>query len=138
MEIDHMKPLLFVFLLFPAAVFAQTDKDYQDVMDKFVRYYNAGQIDSVCTLFPVDTSLQERCFWRWAEQNESSLKEYGKIESYKYLGKVTQGQLALFKVVYKKKGKKAMTFDLSENNLFGTFRFDTRDEEIDELLKKEK
>lgn len=134
-----MKSLLFLLLFLPFAASAQTEKDYQDVMDKFVRYYNADLTDSICTLFPERTERPGmECFWRWAQQDGSSLKKYGKIKSYQYLGKVTQDpeKVAVFKVVYAKKGTKALSFNLPENHKFGTFRFDTTDDEIAAMLKK--
>ena len=77
------------------------------------------------------------CFWRWAQQDGSSLKKYGKIKSYQYLGEVgpDSDKLALFKIVTKKKKTKAMSFDL-ENGKFNTFRFDTTDDEIAAMLKE--
>ena len=53
-----MKSLLFLLLFLPSAASAQTEKDYQDVMDKFVRYYNKNLTDSICTLFPERTEGQ--------------------------------------------------------------------------------
>lgn len=47
-----MKSLPFLLLIIvPLASFSQTQKDCIQVMDKFVRYFNSEQLDSLNSLF---------------------------------------------------------------------------------------
>lgn len=128
-----MKILATIIFLLPLSAVAQTKQDYNLVMEKFVQYYNAQQNDSICTLFPDNTKVASySCFWNFAEP-ERIYKEYGTINSYEYLG--TEGDVTIYKVVYDK-FTKAMSFNLDENLLFGTFRFDTSSDKIKEMLHK--
>lgn len=65
--------------LLPFTGFSQTEKDYQDVMAKMIRFYNSGQIDSLNTLVDQD-------FSEWDHEVENRLKaSFGKIEWYKFM-----------------------------------------------------
>lgn len=133
MKTVNMKYFAVILFMLPAVVFAQAKKDYELVMRKFVEFYNVNDVDSVCTLFPADKD----CFWRIVESDGSSiLEEYGKIASYKYLGKTED--VTVFKVEFSKKETKAMSFNLDKNNKFGTFRFDTSSAEIKKMLRRAK
>ena len=129
-----MKYILFILFIVPVVAFSQTEKDYKQVMDKFVEFYNNDQHDSICTLFPAD-----QCIWRNANPEEIK-KKYGNIISCKYLGiaKKDPEHVTIFKVVFKNMKTKAMSFTLDKENKFGTFRFDTSSDEIKKMLKKAK
>jgi hypothetical protein len=137
-----MKYLLAFLLLMPSAAIAQSQADFEQVMSRFVRFYNDGQTDSICSLFPREREGKaEECFWRWAEQHHdslSSLQEYGRITSYKYLGRdVTDAEpVHVFKVMFSKVGQKAHSFTLDEANRYGTFRFITSSDEIEKMLAR--
>lgn len=127
-----MKYCFFMLLILPAIAFGQTKKDYENVMKKFIKFYNNDEVDSICTLFPNDN-----CFWREADPKGSKDK-YGKILSCKYLGKSAEDpeSVTIFKIVFEKMKTKAMSFTLDHENKFGTFRFDTSSDEIKKMLKK--
>ena len=131
-----MKYLLLLSLLCPCCARAQSEADYQNTMARFVRFYNKGLKDSVCTLFP--KREKTGCFWALADasREERMLERYGRIISYKYLGIDTtdEEQVRVFKVVFAKAGTKATSFTLSEDGLFGTFRLITSSEGIEYML----
>lgn len=130
-----MKYLAILLILLPLGADAQNKKDFKEVMGKFVQYYNAGNTEMVCTLFPANKD--EKCFWRMAEeQGSKSLDEYGKIVAYQYLGKdkTDPGNVTVFRIETEKQGVKAMSFTLEPGNKFGTFRFITSSEEIERML----
>lgn len=136
-----MKYLLAILLACSSIANAQSQKDYEEIMGKFVNYYNNGDVDGICTLFPVDTGAYS-CFWKWAaerrEEGNSHLDEYGRITSYKYLGvDPSEDELAVFKMVIGGEIK-AMSFTLDRNNIFGTCRFITSSESIDKMLAADK
>lgn len=134
-----MKYLVMLLLLLPILVEAQSKKDFKEVMDKFVQYYNADNTDKICTLFKEKKDIG--CFWRWAnEKGSKSFEEYGKITSYQYLGKdkTDPEKVTVFRVNTEKQGIKAMSFTLGQGNKFGTFRFITSSEEIERMLAEGK
>jgi hypothetical protein len=136
-----MRYAMLLLIALPLISFSQTKTDYDNYMARFVRYYNKGLTDSICTLFPVEAGRNEPCFWKWAESSHdtSSYDDYGKIASYKYLGvdKTDPDNVTVFRVVFANKGVKAISFNL-ENKKFATFRFDTSSDEIEGMLKKTK
>ncbi len=106
-----MKYLAILLLLLPLGVDAQSKKDFKEVMGKFVQYYNAGNTEMICTLFP--SNKDEKCFWRMAEeQGSKSLDEYGKIIAYQYLDKdkTDPEKVTVFRIETEKQGVKAMSF----------------------------
>src|SRR5437868_12671540 len=83
-----MKTFLCLAFLLPITVVAQTKTDYHQVMAKFQRFYNAGQGDSICTLFHRDNTTTEKgikCMWS-KEGAADALKRYGILKSFKYIG----------------------------------------------------
>ena len=138
-----MRSLLTLAALFPAIVLAQTQEDYIKMMSKFVKYYNNHQPDSICKLFKPKPDIETGCVWTWFEskhKGQNILADDGKIIDYAYLGKDTTdpNDVGIFKVVYKKRGKVAMSFNLDEHKQFGTFRRITSSPEIDAMLKNSK
>lgn len=134
-----MKKLVMLLLILPLVAGAQSKKDFKEVMDKFVQYYNAGNTDMVCSLFP--EKEDNGCFWRFAEERGSkSLDEYGKIIAYQYLGvdKTDPEKVTVFRIETEQQGIKAMSFTLGRGNKFGTFRFITSSEEIERMLAEVK
>jgi hypothetical protein len=136
-----MKHLVIALIsIMPLAAYAQTKTDYIATMDKFVKFYNNNETDSICGyLFEKETAENE-CFWRVAERHSPARDEYGKILSYQYMDKVKKdpNSIRAFKVIFEKKGVKVMSFHVRKNRRFGTFRFDTMDDEIERMLKKAK
>ena len=138
-----MKFLLAILIFLPVTTIAQSQADFEKVMGNFVRFYNQDQTDSICSLFPTEVNGKAReCFWRWAAEKRpdslSSLKKYGRITSYKYLGvDVTDAEpVHVFEIMFSKAGKKAHSFTLDKAHKYGTFRFITSSDEIEKMLRK--
>ena len=131
-----MKFLLIFLLALPLATFSQSKRDYNRTMEQFVRFYNNDDVNEVCKLF--QNTPEYGCFWRMVEQRSNALDKYGKILSYEYLGKEEPGltNIRVFKVVFEKMGVKAMAFEIAEDRLFRTFRFNTSSDDIDAMLAK--
>ena len=128
-----MKFLMIALLLLPFITIAQTKQDYEKAMAAFVKYYNNQQSDSICT---ANFSDAANCFWAKIRP-ERIYKEYGRIIEFKYLGIAEKDpeNVTVFKVNFERKGVKAMSFNLNEENKFLTFRFDTIDDEIEDMLR---
>jgi hypothetical protein len=131
-----MKFLLIFLLALPLATFAQSKRDYNRTMEQFVRFYNNNDVNGVCLLFYERPGRE--CFWKWAQRDHSTLDKYGRILSYEYMGKVPSdpNDIRAYKVLFEKQGVKAMSFHLGSDRLFRTFRLDTMDEEIEQMLAK--
>lgn len=132
-----MKYFTFLFFLLPLSAIAQTGQDYQEVMDRFVVLYNNDQPDSICAMM---TEGDGGCSWADAQQNGKFLTDYGDIKNYKYLG-IDNGdpeKVTVFKVIFSKKGPKAMSFTLGSDNRFRTFRFTTFSPGIRRMLEHAK
>lgn len=129
-----MRLLILLMILFPVLGIAQTKEEAEKTMKKYVDYYNNREHDKMCSeLFG---RQGEDCFWNSVLKHVDPYKEYGKILSYTYHGKVTQDpeKVTVFKVVYEKNGVRAMSFNFTEKKKFGTYRFATSDEEIEGML----
>jgi hypothetical protein len=76
---------LFILLLFalPMMAAAQTRKDYERVMSKFVQFYNNNQGDSVVNLFNPKDRPHIKHMWTRAAV-DTLHKKYGTIRSFKY------------------------------------------------------
>ena len=133
-----MKYLLsFAMFLSPSLCMSQTREDFDDIMMKFVRYYNAKQIDSIHNL--ASDSWGDGKAFLWNDKSVEKLhKEYGKIISHKYAGEDTNDyNIQFYKMVAEK--KVFMTgLTLEEDKKLGTFRFHTSSRFIDSLLKATK
>lgn len=115
------------------AAFSQSKADYEHTMNKFMKFYNHNQADSIRNMFsdsyaklkdrlmPMDLLLELK-------------KKYGKMESYKYIGVTPEDTVTIFKTVFTKH-KQATGILLNKENKMETFRFETTSEEIDSLLK---
>lgn len=126
-----MKTLIFFCLMSPLLSFGQHRKDYSEMVQKFVKYYNGNQSDSICTLF--QARANNECFWLKTDNYST----YGEIINYKYLGIDPIEKVTIYKIQFKNKGTKAISFTLA-NGRFETFRFDTSSEYIQKLLAKNK
>ena len=137
-----MKNLIFIFLTLiqPFIVFSQTKKDAEHVMGNFMKFYNAGQDDSIYSLF----SAHDRKAIS-PERNAESMKWFrdslGSMKSYEYLGIDKEDQnpdLYVFITYWSKGGKKTSSFTIDKDNKFETFRLWTSSGGIDKLLKNNK
>lgn len=136
-----MKTLLTLAFLLPIAVAAQTKTDYQNVMVRFQRFYNAGQGDSINAMFQpsIQLAVGDNPLWT-KKQNAAMLKQYGTLNSFSFLGidKKDPANVYVFQTFFSKGGAQTTSLTLDENSRLGTFRFITTSEGIDDLLKKRK
>ena len=132
-----MKQILFVFLLLcVTSSFAQDKTDtagYVRMAEKFVHYYNKGDIDGVCSLF---RGLRGDCIWK---DTKLPYEDYGKIVSFSFVGMYENrygSRLAVFRVVHEKKGEKAMSFNTGIDEKFNGFSFNDMSKNIVEMLER--
>ncbi|MES2004822.1 MAG: hypothetical protein V4450_09900 [Bacteroidota bacterium] len=133
-----MKFLVIVMFMIPFTLAGQTVKSYQQSMEKFKKFYNAGKGDSINAMFgPIrDEFKSMRPLWT-NDQSTDFLNEYGTLQSFKFIGIDTTdpNKVYVFKTVFSKKGINATSLTLDKNNHLGTFRFITTSDEITLLLK---
>ena len=136
-----MNKLLVLLLLFilPVIAFSQTKADYQYVMDKFIKFYNAQQYDSVYNLFS-NEGKKFITIERNAETLKRFMEKYGKVTSYKYLGidSLDPDVVTVFTTKWSIAGDKTTSFTLDKENKFMDWRFITSSDGIDKLLKNRK
>lgn len=135
-QFPHMKAFL-VILLLPFTSLAQSQKDYDHVMASFKKAYNHHQPEKVCELFPKETRNKVARVWNNRGIDEL-YSDYGKIVSYKYLGrdKADSDNVAVYRAVFQKKTI-PMSLSLDKDKNLENFRLDTHSDEIDEMMKKE-
>ncbi len=123
-----MKIYWIVFFLIPVVSKAQSVKDYEIAMTKFQKFYNAGQGDSINSMFGHSTGifLNGRPMWNDIDM-KSVIKEYGALQSCKFLGVDTTDpdSVYVFETRFSKKGKKMTSLTLEKDYKLGTFRFIT-------------
>lgn len=133
-----MKLIIILAFLMPLTVVGQTADSYQQIMEKFKKFYNAGQGDSINAMYghEWDTMKLTKALWTNAKAEEL-LKEYGKLESFKFIGvdKEDPNKVYVFQTVFSKKHDNVTSLTLDSANMLNTFRFSTRSNEIDRLLK---
>lgn len=114
-------------------VHAQTQTDYDSVMAKFMKFYNAEQADSICNLFADSWGKAKKTLWTKEDILENK-KEYGEMTSITFMG-IEPGDARLYKTVCTKK-----TFGtgvvLDSTSKMLTHRFHTTSPYIKKLLKK--
>jgi hypothetical protein len=114
----------------------QKKADYERVMNKFVKYYNAIEPDSIINLWPIGDQANIRDMWN-RNAIMRDFTEYGTLKSVMYLGEADDDKgVIIFKAVFSKSGTKAIGLTLDEKNHLGTFRFTTSSPGIDKLLEK--
>src|SRR5882724_8519095 len=133
-----MKLLAIVVFLMPLAVAGQTVNSYQQAMEKFKKFYNAGQGDSINAMFGQewDETKLTKALWTNAKSAEI-LKEFGSLKSFKFIGVDTldPNRVYVFKTFFSKKGAKTTSLTLDKENSLGTFRFITTSDGITQLLR---
>jgi hypothetical protein len=136
-----MKTLVILVCLLPLVGAAQTKADYEHVMTKFQRFYNAGQGDSIEAMFRPDIRAVTASRPMWTkESNATALKEFGMLKSFSFLGidKTDPSNVYVFQTFFSKVGDETTSLTLDKSSRLGTFRFMTSSEGIDDLLKKRK
>jgi len=133
-----MKLLAILVLLMPLALAGQTANSYQQAMEKFKKFYNAGQGDSINAMFghEWDETKSTTAVWTNAKSAEL-LKEFGSLKSFKFVGVDTldPNKVYVFKTFFSKKGAKTTSLTLDKDNSLSTFRFITTSEGITQLLR---
>ena len=142
-----MKNLSVVLFLLAinCSAFAQQKADYINVMEKFMRFHNHHQSDSLRTLQSDEMSVEDIYMGCDAHQLMSDEKHYGQWLSYKFItidsqSTDTKGRvMALFKINCSKPflGKKYFALEMSldqQNKIFGR-AYATTSKHIDSLLK---
>lgn len=123
-----MKFLLTLAILVPLGMKAQTADPYQQAMEKFRKFYNAGQGDSINAMYGHDWDAMKSTKALWTNAKATDLlKEYGKLESFKFVAirKDDPNEVHVFQTVFSKKGKKLTSLRLDPQNMLSTFRFIT-------------
>src|SRR6185312_3740357 len=102
-----MKNLIIVLCFLPMAIFAQSKKDYEKTMTRFMKFYNSGQADSINEMFSDNWKERkaEKLMWT-SKQNKNALEEYGTLTSVEYLGVDKKDGLSVFKATFSKAGVK--------------------------------
>jgi len=136
-----MKHLLFILaLLSCTTAFGQSQKDYEQVMAKFMHYYNSTHGDSILNMFSDELGKYKQSAWN-DPKNEGAHKEYGMMHSWKFGGIDSTGKgnidtwVRFFLVTFDKTTH-AMSFSLDKKNKFLTFRPMTFSDYIDSKLAK--
>ena len=125
--------LLVCFAFFQSK--AQKKTDYEIVIGKFMKFYNAGQADSICNMFSDSWGKSKATLWKQEDLKE--LKEkYGEMKSYKYMQMENKSDIALFKCIFEKTSNFCMGVSLDKKNKMKTHRFKTESDYINDLLKK--
>lgn len=133
-----MKIIVLLAFFLPIAGFGQTTIQYQQAMQKFQRFYNAGLADSIDNMFGAEYQQMKPNVLFTSDQLAGLLKEYGTIKSFRFIGidKSEPSKVYVFETIFSKKAAKATSLTLDEDLKLGTFRFITTSKEIEALLKK--
>lgn len=133
-----MKLLAILVLLTPLAMAGQTADSYQQTMEKFKKFFNAGQGDSINAMFGHhwDEMKSTKALWTNARAEEL-LNEYGKLKSFKFVGvdKEDPNKVYVFQTVFSKKKDNITSITLDPDNKLSVFRLTTSSDEITRLLK---
>ena len=139
-----MKKLGFiVFCFIPLCSFSQTKEEYSSVMEKFTRYYNNKQSDSLYqNVFGDTTNFSKVNIFSYSDIKRLH-KKLGKIKSYRYVKKygvdIMKRPMALYDVKFSRKYEgeyfHGVTFSLDEHHKIFGLCFTTSSTEIDSLIK---
>jgi hypothetical protein len=133
-----MKLIAILLFLMPLAMLGQTADSYKQTMEKFKKFYNAGQGDSINAMFGHEWDKMKLTKALWTnEKADELLKEYGKLESFEFVGvdKEDPNKVYVFLTVFSKKNDNVTSLTIDSENKLSTFRFSTSSNEIDRLLK---
>lgn len=121
-----MKSLLLLVLLVPVFASAQGKQYHTRLVDQFVKYFNMQQSDSICTLFPDESTTGIKCFMKNAA-TDGTFDIHGKIKSYEYMGidEVDPRKLIVYKMIFSKKGVMQLRFTVTKDHRFMVFLLDS-------------
>lgn len=134
---------IYAFLLFalPFSVAGQTKNYHEQAMQKFQKFYNAGQGDSINAMFKHEWDQTKASEPMWTNKSATdALNEFGSLKSIKFIGIDTLDpqKVYVFQTFFSKAGRKTTSFTLDKDNNLRTFRFITTSEGISQLLKSRK
>ena len=133
-----MKFLAILVLLMPLALLGQTPKSHSQAMEKFKKFYNAGQGDSINAMFGHEWDQMKATKPLWTNAKVAELlQEYGSLKSFEFVGVDTldPNKVYVFKTFFSKVGAKTTSLTLDKDNSLSTFRFITTSEGITQLLR---
>ena len=118
------KIILFsMLLIIPAIGFSQTQADYENVMHKFMTFYNNNQPDSIVTLYSESAWGKHPIKPLWdMKKNDYFKKLLGALISYKYVGIDPKEHVRIFDTKFQADSACHMSFHLEPDKKFGTFR----------------
>ena len=132
-----MRNLIVISLLLflqPFIILSQTKEDYVHVIDKYIRYYNKWEPDSLSYMLP--DSLTHKQKIKWISALKEFKKSYGDITRTDYITLQTgPRQVALFKVVYASEDY-VLGITHAENNKACIVPFDSNTPLTDSLLNR--
>ncbi len=110
--------------------------DYIQAMDNFRASYNRSDAEAIRNMFSDDWGEMRKYVWR-EDQNNELISDYGKLRSFKYIGRSNeQDHVVLFEATFDK-SVHVMGIALDDKNKLETFRFNTTSPYIDKLLARE-
>lgn len=125
------KLLIALFCLYFLQGIAQNKTDYDNVVGKFMKFYNNNQADSICNLFADTWGEARKTLWT-PEKLKEARDKFGIMKSYKFMDG-THGDVLLYRVVFEK-SIHAMGLSLDKKSKLLTFRFKTTSDAIEKLL----
>jgi len=125
------KLFLVLFCLYFIQGKAQTKADYENVLGKFMKFYNNDQADSICNLFAGTWDKSRKTLWT-PEMQKKIKDQFGMMKSYRYMDS-KPADVLLYRVVCEK-STHAMGLSLDKKSKLLTFRFKTTSDAIEKLL----
>ena len=124
--------LILIFSILSTTAFAQSRADYETTIEKFRRFYNNIQSDSICNMFSKKTMQPGNC-----EFDKANLKaitsQYGYMKSCQVF--LERDGITLFKTQFIR-STHIMAVSLNRENKFEKFVFKASTSLIDSLVSK--
>lgn len=134
-----MKLLIFPLLLLSLSAMAQPNSPHDAALARFRQFYNAGQGDSINTLFSHnwDQAMTIKPLWT-KEDVTKALEEFGTLQSFKFIGidETDPQKVHVYQTVFSKAGAKTTSCTLDKEYALSTFRFITTSDGISKLVRK--
>ena len=114
-----MRYILITLLLLPMSAMCQTKADYEHAMDRFVKYYNARQGDSIVAMWPPNEKKTMTHMWGDESVNET-YEQCGAITSYIYIGKDTEdpNKVAVFSIIVQYKRTRRCSDQIGRRTIY--------------------
>ena len=116
--------LLFPLLMFAQVAAAQTQADYEQVMGKFMQFYNNNQLDSLLSLCSQKLANDSVSVHFSAQWLETCHKDFGEMTRFAYVNKQANGtDSAVVCKVFFTRFYNGMAMSLDKKNHFEHFWF---------------